>query len=496
MRRLLRSPAASFLAFVALLGGAVGIAESARVEQAPPQAPATASVAVSVATLACPDVRADDRTPARVMAAAPPPAGAPPADAAGTARVLAGLAERSAQGAVVARPARAAAATADANGPYAVRATGVVAPGLAAVSTTRGSSGDLRGLDSAACVRPGTDFWFVGGGAVVGQRDVLLLANAERTPAELDLEIVGPEGPVTAPSARGITVAPGEVAKVQLDALAPGVRALAIHVLVRSGRVAAALRDVQVRGLDPRGVDHVPAAAAPARRVVVPGVPGGPGERLLHVVAPGDSDAIVEVRLLAAGGGFVPAGLDVVTAKAGAVTTVDLARYARGEVVAVQLTSDVPVSASVLARTGDPAKTGELAWTAASVPLEAPAVLADSGTAPGVTAALVLSTTGPAARVRLEPIGTGTGTVPPAREVTVPEEGTLTVPLAGADQPYAVRIVPPAGGSPVWAARVLTATAPGGPFVTVTPVEPAVTTVVVPEVVADVLVGVERGASP
>jgi hypothetical protein len=126
------------------------------------------------------------------------------------------------------------------------------------------------------------------------------------------------------------------------------------------------------------------------------------------------------------------------------------------------------------------------------VPLEAPAVLADSGTATGVGAALVLSTTGPAARARLEPIGIGTGTLPPAREVTVPQEGTLTVPLARSEQPYAVRIVPIAGGSPVWAARVLTATAPGGPFVTVTPVEPAVTTVVVPEVVADVLVGVER----
>jgi hypothetical protein len=217
-----------------------------------------------------------------------------------------GLAERSAERAVVPGPARAAAATADGSGPYAVRATGVVAPGLAALTTTRSGSGDLRGLDSAACVRPGTDFWFVGGGAVVGPARRPAAGNAERTPAELDLEIVGPTDPVTAPSARGLTVAPGEVAQVQLDALAPGVRALAVHVLVRSGRVAAALRDVQVRGLDPRGVDHVPAAAAPAKRVVVPGVPGRPGERLLHGVGTGDSDAIVEVRLLAAGGASCP----------------------------------------------------------------------------------------------------------------------------------------------------------------------------------------------
>ena len=491
----LRRPVVSFAAAVAVLAVAVGAAEAARPEGTSPATPAAREAPVSVATLVCPDVRAAPGAEARVVAASPPVA--PGAGAvAGQAQVLAGLGADAGRRASVPGPGAAAAATATSAGPYAVRATGSVAPGLTALTTTRAAAGDLRGLDSAACVRPGTDFWFVGAGAVVGQRDVLRLTNAEPTPAEVDVDLFGVAGAITAPSAQGLTVPPGGVLELRLDALAPGVAAVAAHVVARSGRVAAALRDVQVEGLAARGVDHLPPAVSPRSRVVVPGVPGGAGPRVLHIATPGERDALVGVRLLAGRGGSPPAGPEVITARAGAVTTVDLAEYTGGEAVAVQLDSDVPITASVLARTGATGATGtgEIAWTAAARPHAGAALLADSGAATGVTSTLALSTIGPASRVSLEPVAVGTGLVPAAFEVAVPADGTVAVALPEAAGPYAVRIVPAPDSGPLWIARVLTAAASGGPFVTVAPVEPAVSTVVVPEVVADVSVGV-RGSS-
>ena len=91
-----------------------------------------------------------------------------------------------------------------------------------------------------------------------------------------------------------------------LDALAPGTTRFAVHVHVRSGRVAAAVRDQQIDGLTPRGADWLPAAAPPARPRCCPASSRGTGERSLQVVAPGDSDAIVKVRLITESGSFAP----------------------------------------------------------------------------------------------------------------------------------------------------------------------------------------------
>ncbi len=153
---------------------------------------------------------------------------------------------------------------------------------LAAAQVTLARAGDLRGLVTGACPTAVTDAWLVGGGTVPGRRGRLLLANPTPAPAVVDVFVSGPSGPVPLPTARGLVVAPGRVRAVLLDALAPGLERLAVHVVARSGRIAPVLHDSYLRGATPAGVDDVVAAAAPSRHAVVPGVVlgrPGPGPR-------------------------------------------------------------------------------------------------------------------------------------------------------------------------------------------------------------------------
>ncbi|HEX6921582.1 MAG TPA: DUF5719 family protein [Actinomycetes bacterium] len=375
--------------------------------------------------------------------------------------------------------------------PLVATASGSLAPGFAASMVTRGVSGDLRGLSGTSCVAPGTDFWFVGAGAVVGQRGRLYLTNAESAAAVVDVTLFGPDGPIDTPAGRGIAVAAGAQEVRLLDALSPDTAWIAVHVQVHQGKVAAALRDQQVAGLEPRGTDWVPAAAAPARHVVVPGVPAGAGERRLQVLVPGDSDAIIRLRLIGRDGSFAPAGLDVLQAEAGSVTDVDLAPYAKGQDVAVDLTSDVPVAAGLLARvgpaTGGPAELAYTAGTPALTPAQ-PGVAALAWFGSATHSTLALAAPGADAQVRVVPLPPATGQ---PVDVRVPAGTATVVDLATVTREtlYAVAVVPAPGSGPVVASRQISEVAPRGPLITVEPVQPGRFAVRVPSVSADLSTG-------
>jgi hypothetical protein len=479
---------------VAALAAVVGVGELTA-DPAPAQVRATvARVPVAATTLVCPDARADVGTATRIAAAVPPRApGAAELAPGSRAGILFGMARGATVG-ELSTPSSALTHRVRTNGPYTLRARGGLAPGATALQLTTLATPERRALAGTPCVAPGTDFWFVGAAAVVGRRSELVVGNAEDAAAELDIELYGPKGRIDVPAARGITVAPGEQTIVKLDALTPRTLGLAVHVVVRAGRVAAAVRDTQTRGVNFRGQDWLPAAAPPSRRIVVPAVPGGAGQRLLHVAAPASSDAVVKIRLLAPSGPFVPAGADVLGVPAGTVGTLDLERFVGGQPVAVELQSDVPVTGSVLARFGGPSGPGDLGWTAAGPALATPTLLADVGLGEKRSATLLLSSAGRATTVRLEPIAAGSTRVPAPFAANVPEGGTVAVrlPAAAGGGTYALRIVPTAG-QPVWAGAVVTAGAPGLLLGTVVPVRPALESVAVPPVVADPAVGMAAG---
>ena len=499
--RLARKPGVSLLVAALLLAG-LGVTADLTAPQptaatVPAHADARPAVEVARADAACPDPAVDAKTATRVSLAAPGAVGGDAGEGAGApgrAR-LARLTGVPLPDADVTAPGTGSVLATAGQGPLVARGTAGSAPGMAAGMLTRSTADAVRGLAGTVCAVPGTDFWFVGSGAVVGQRGRVYLTNPEAAPAVVDVTLYGPDGPIDAPAGRGVPVEAGKQVVRLLDALAPGVTRFAVHVHARSGRIAAAVRDQQVDGLTPRGADWLPPAAAQARRQVLPGVAAGAGERLLQVVAPGDSDAIVKVKLVTESGSFAPSGLDVLEVPAGSVAQVDLAPATGAAAAAVTLEADVPVTAGVVSRaTGSTGQLTDVAYTAAVLPLlpATPGVVTDARSGTGVTSSLLLTAPDAAATVRLAPLPPATGST---SEVRVPAGSQVVVDLKTVSTAvaFALTVTPLPGSGPVLAARSVAEAEAAGPMLTTEPVEPGRYTVVVPRVVADLSAGLRPG---
>ncbi len=231
-----------------------------------------------------------------------------------------------------------------------VRTLGGLAPGLVAAQVTQDSFTRGRGLSSQPCLGPDTTWWFVGGGSTAGRESELVLVNPEDTPADLEVAISGPDGPVSSPRLRGVVVEPRSRVIVQLSQEAPRLPVAAWRVTVRQGRVMAALSDKEADGFVPRGADWIPASTDPSTRVLIPGVSGGVGSRQLLVHAPGELTATVRVRLITAAGSFVPQATPEIEVLGGTVVSVALDDALQGDDATIDLQSDVPIVAGVRQR--------------------------------------------------------------------------------------------------------------------------------------------------
>jgi hypothetical protein len=385
-------------------------------------------------------------------------------------------------------------------------------PVVAAAQWTLATAGDLRGLVATTCEPAGSDSWLVGGGTQPGRRARLLLANPGVSPAVVDVTLHGPQGVVQAPAGNGVTVAPGRQKALYLDALAPGIPALAVHVQARSGRVAATLHDAVLRGLVPGGADDVPAAAPPARRQVVPGIsvaapvapsgsqtgslavaPTAPGAVAVRVVDPAGTEAVVRVHLLGPGGEVNLPGGGVAVVPARGVADVVVAEVPDGVYAAV-VEADLPVVAaalvgrsragSELAGTPAAARGGaapsELAWSAGGRALQATTAVAlptaSVPSRPGVGGPVV------SARLSLAPLTAGTGgrvvlaevaadgSVGAARTVEVPADRCVIVDVATGVAGVLLR--PDVSAGQVVAALVLSGADAGGGLISVQAVRP------------------------
>ena len=248
-----------------------------------------------------------------------------------------------------------------------MRAGGSWAPSALAGVVARQQDGTTEGLSSAACPAPGRQWWFVGAGSQLGRGAALLVSNAAEEPARFDITLYSGAGQVQALAGKGIDLGPSSSVRLRLDALAPDEELLAIQVLATSGRVAAAVRDVAVPSEDrPRGVDFIPPAQAPGKRLVIAGIPEGEGDRDLVLVNPGAQFATVTPRLLTESGAVAVEGLAAIAVPAGAIIRVDLTRVLAGRPGTLDLTSDVPVTGGARAAWGGARR--DVMWLAA-VPL-------------------------------------------------------------------------------------------------------------------------------
>ncbi len=250
---------------------------------------------------------------------------------------------------------------------------GSLAPGLVADQWGRDPGGRGRGMASTACAPAASEFWFVGGGAIAGRQTRVVLVNPDQTSAIVDVIIHGPEGLIDAPAGRGLVIKGEDRLVVRLDVLAPGVTATAVHVLARTGRVGASVDDEQRTGLATVGTDWIPQAALPATRVYVPGIVNGSGARVLSIGAPGEDDAIVDIRVISPDGTFAPAERSRVEVSADAVVTLDMSPVLGGNPSTLELTSNVPIVAGMRQFFGGRNVQDETAFSAGAQPFSGPA---------------------------------------------------------------------------------------------------------------------------
>lgn len=259
----------------------------------------------------------------------------------------------------------------------------------------------LAGFAASSCVEATPESWLVGGSTDVGQSTVVLLTNPTNVEANVTIEVFGEAGPVDAPGASGIVVAPTSQRIVPLAGIAPNVQIPTVHVSSVGAPIAASLQQSAVRAITPEGLDVIGATTAPGVEHVIPGftVPASqpadgatgydyrvPGVR---VVAPGTFDSEVTITATPVGG--TASEPRVATVPAGSAVEVPLDDLAPGD-YSLTVTSDVPVVTAAHAATIADGVT-DFAWFAAAEPLDDGATVAVAGDQ-GAGAVLYLVNTG------------------------------------------------------------------------------------------------------
>lgn len=376
-------------------------------------------------------------------------------------------------------------------------ATGQLAAGLEAEQVTRTDRGPTRGLAGLRCDAPRTDAWFEGGSTTVGSSVVLVLTDVDSTPSQVDVTAFSGTGPVDSRPGRGITVPPHGRVVLNMDTLAPDRSLLAVHVASRRGRFAAGLLHLQRAAQVPLGQDWVPQSQPPATHVVVPGLPQGPGIRVLRVTNPGSDDTVVRLQVTTADGQFVPSGLDSIAVPAGTTVERRLDALTAASALTVTVTSDgAPVLAGAVAVDGDAASLArEFCYTTGALPLSGPALLTDVVVNPQTASTLILTAPQASASIVLTPLRVlgVPGALPAARTVVVPASRTIAVRLstllpAGSSARLALEVRPAAGSGPVYAARYLRESGALGPLTTLLVLRGPAQQVVRPVVVRDPVV--------
>jgi hypothetical protein len=325
-------------------------------------------------------------------------------------------------------------ARADADGgPVAIAAEpGSVDAGMVAGAQSQdAATTSVRGFAASACAEPASESWLVAGATDVGRSGLVFLSNPGQVASNVDVRVIGENGPVEAAGALGIIVPPGSQRVLSLAGLAPNVRSTVVHVTSTGAPVAAALEHTVVLGLEPAGVELSTPAAPPATTQVIPGVviadrrglapvedhAEGDDHPAIRLLAPeADTEAVIEV-LDDTGASVSSIAAELV---AGRAVDVPIGVVDPGEYTVV-VVADAPVVAAARATVlgdGEDPIVADLAWTVATAPLlERATVAVPQGPAP------VLHLVNPGDDEAVVEVAVGGA----QREVTVPAGGATSV---------------------------------------------------------------------
>jgi hypothetical protein len=271
------------------------------------------------------------------------------------------------------------------------------------------------------CPEPRPRWWFVGAGAATIAHDtVITISNPRAGQADVDIDVYGPNGPVTAPGLHGITVPAGSSKVVDLARSAPAVGDLAVNVVATRGLVAITAADRFAPGVVGKPVQEwLPGQPLPSRSVTISGLPAKPERATLVVVNPRQVDAIVSVQVIGATGTFTPKDGATVTVPPGSVATVPVQSVFDGGPVALRVTSPQPVTATVRAVSG-----GDVSFGTGVGPVQDTAAFA----VPQGSGQLVLSSVGSKGSVQVTAFD-HSGKEVLDRAVTVAKASSVATPL-------------------------------------------------------------------
>lgn len=310
-----------------------------------------------------------------------------------------------------------------------VRATGALAPGLAAAQWHLSLEEQRRGLSGTPCTLPAEESWLVAGGQQAGRLERLVLVNPGADATTGAVEVYGGAGRAEVIGGDAVVVPGGGRVVLLLDALAPGQADPVVRVTSTGGPVSAFLGDRWLEGSTDRGLALTTPTTEPALEHLVPGVRVAEGgSTALRVAVPGTEQGVVQVRGLTDSG---PMRLqqDVTLVPAGRAQDIQVGGLPEG-VHALEVSSDVPVVVAAGASTAPGADdVTDLAWSPAAGPLTGLAglPLPELPDRPPAVLQLVATEASSAEVTVVAPDGTAT-----VRQLTVERPGTVQTDLGDA----------------------------------------------------------------
>ena len=349
--------------------------------------------------------------------------------------------------------------------PLFVEATGPGAGAVVASQQRLIPRGTGRGLFSAPCLEPATDWWLTGADGRVGYADTLVLANPGSTVVNLTVTGWSTKGRFEPPRLQSFTIKPNTAYLLALSRFAPDAALMTLHIHANTGRLVSEVVDRRISGIRAAGVDWLPPTLPPATDLVVPGFIGGSGARRLVLAAPGDRDATVQLKLSTTTGNFAPAGHQTVVVRAGRTTEVDLTTSLSAAPGAVVLHSDEPVTAAgISSATGVGTRARpDIQWQPAALAIDGPAVLPDNTPPFDRNEPLYVTAPDGAAKLRV------TAADRSSKVLSVRAGRTLAwdpVSAFGRPGAYGPLVFSPVSGGPIYVARTLFAYGLHGPLAT------------------------------
>ncbi len=364
--------------------------------------------------------------------------------------------------------------TQDARGGVLISATGAMAQGLDVEQTGPG------GVVTADCGVPGTNFWFVGPGQSSAASIELYLTNTDSQSADAQVSLltdVSKGAPLLANADNGIDVPPHSVVVQSLSTLLRYSKVIAINVSTSVGRVVAAVRESR-SGKDDGS--WLASTSAPARTLVIPGLPRDSGPHDLFIAVPGTASAQVKVTAVTTRGSYQPTGGSGIPLLGGSAVVVSLPSLS-SVTGAIKVSASVPVVAALLIPGGPACASGAVAASAS--PLSQQGVLADSPAKSAGQTQLILAAPGKAATVRITEATASAAASQPGRLVQIKAGASVVVavgpPAHTKVSAFTVILTPLTGSGPVYASRVTIA---HGAVRSVLPVTGAPTSITLPPV--------------